>query len=99
VVEDSEARTLYPARGARVVAGRMPELKRPAHEHVLGVDDVIRNDSVVEQDGDVAVVARDPYRRGRPRGLAERVFGAGQALWPLPVVVSCRFAAKTGADM
>jgi hypothetical protein len=27
-------------------------------------------------------------------GLAERIFGAGQALWPLAVVASCRFAAR-----
>ncbi len=31
-------------------------------------------------------------------GLAERVFGAAQALWPLAVVVSCRRAA-VGADV
>jgi hypothetical protein len=29
-------------------------------------------------------------------GLAERVFGAAQALWPLAVVASCRRAARTG---
>jgi hypothetical protein len=29
-------------------------------------------------------------------GLAERVFGAGQALWPLAVVASCQYAASTG---
>ena len=29
-------------------------------------------------------------------GLAERVFGAGQALWPLAVVASCQDAASTG---
>ncbi len=28
-------------------------------------------------------------------GLAERAFGAGQALWPLAVVASCRSAART----
>jgi hypothetical protein len=28
-------------------------------------------------------------------GLAERVFGAGQSLWPLAVVASCRGAART----
>jgi hypothetical membrane protein len=27
-------------------------------------------------------------------GLAERIFGAGQALWPLAVVASCRHAAR-----
>lgn len=27
-------------------------------------------------------------------GLAERIFGAAQALWPLAVVVSCRYAAR-----
>jgi len=29
-------------------------------------------------------------------GLAERIFGTAQALWPLTVVVSCRYAARTG---
>ncbi len=29
-------------------------------------------------------------------GLAERIFGAAQALWPLAVVASCRHAARTG---
>jgi hypothetical protein len=33
---------------------------------------------------------------GGQAGLAERVFGAGQALWPLAVVVSCRLAARPG---
>jgi hypothetical protein len=32
---------------------------------------------------------------GGQAGLAERIFGAGQALWPLAVVVSCRLAAAT----
>jgi|HubBroStandDraft_6_1064221.scaffolds.fasta_scaffold32955_2 hypothetical protein len=34
---------------------------------------------------------------GGQAGLAERVFGAAQALWPLAVVASCRRAARTGA--
>ena len=29
-------------------------------------------------------------------GLAERIFGAAQALWPLAVVASCRYAARKG---
>jgi Protein of unknown function (DUF998) len=29
-------------------------------------------------------------------GLAERIFGTAQALWPLTVVVSCRYAARAG---
>jgi hypothetical protein len=33
---------------------------------------------------------------GGQAGLAERIFGAAQALWPLAVVVSCRHAARTG---
>jgi hypothetical protein len=33
---------------------------------------------------------------GGQAGLAERVFGAGQALWPLAVVASCQYAASTG---
>jgi hypothetical protein len=33
---------------------------------------------------------------GGQAGLAERIFGAAQALWPLAVVVSCRRAAATG---
>jgi hypothetical protein len=34
---------------------------------------------------------------GGQAGLAERIFGAGQALWPLAVVVSCQYAASTGS--
>lgn len=34
---------------------------------------------------------------GGQAGLAERVFGAAQALWPLAVVVSCRAAVTTRA--
>ena len=34
---------------------------------------------------------------GGQAGLAERVFGAAQALWPLAVVASCGYAARTGA--
>ena len=34
--------------------------------------------------------------RGGQAGLAERVFGVAQALWPLAVVVSCRRAARAG---
>ena len=33
---------------------------------------------------------------GGQAGLAERVFGAAQALWPLAVVASCRRAARAG---
>jgi hypothetical protein len=33
---------------------------------------------------------------GGQAGLAERIFGAAQALWPLAVVMSCRHAARTG---
>jgi Protein of unknown function (DUF998) len=33
---------------------------------------------------------------GAQAGLAERIFGAAQALWPLAVVLSCRYAARTG---
>ena len=29
-------------------------------------------------------------------GLAERIFGAGQALWPLAVIASCRHTARKG---
>jgi hypothetical membrane protein len=35
---------------------------------------------------------------GGQAGLAERIFGAGQALWPLAVVVSCRLAARTARE-
>jgi len=31
---------------------------------------------------------------GEQAGLAERIFGAAQALWPLMVVVSCLVAAR-----
>jgi hypothetical protein len=34
---------------------------------------------------------------GGQAGLAERFFGAGQALWPLAVVASCQYATSTGA--
>jgi hypothetical membrane protein len=34
---------------------------------------------------------------GGQAGLAERIFGAGQALWPLAVAVSCRHAARAGS--
>jgi hypothetical protein len=33
---------------------------------------------------------------GGQAGLAERIFGAAQALWPLTVVASCCYAARTG---
>jgi uncharacterized protein DUF998 len=33
---------------------------------------------------------------GGQAGVAERIFGAAQALWPLAVVASCRHAARTG---
>jgi hypothetical protein len=33
---------------------------------------------------------------GAQAGLAERVFGAAQALWPLVVVLSCRYATRAG---
>jgi len=32
-------------------------------------------------------------------GLAERIFGAAQALWPLTVVLSCCYAARAGAKL
>jgi Protein of unknown function (DUF998) len=36
---------------------------------------------------------------GGQAGLAERVFGAAQALWPLTVVVSCCYAARTAPEL
>jgi hypothetical protein len=36
---------------------------------------------------------------GGQAGLAERVFGAAQALWPLTVVASCRHAARTSSRL
>ena len=36
---------------------------------------------------------------GGQAGLAERVFGAAQALWPLAVVVSCCYAARAGSRL
>lgn len=36
---------------------------------------------------------------GGQAGLAERVFGVAQALWPLAVVVSCCYAARTGTRL
>jgi hypothetical membrane protein len=35
------------------------------------------------------------YTHGGQAGLAERIFGAAQALWPLAVVVSCWYAARS----
>lgn len=35
---------------------------------------------------------------GGQAGLAERIFGAGQALWPLAVVASCRHSANAGTS-
>jgi hypothetical protein len=37
--------------------------------------------------------------RGGQAGLAERIFGAAQALWPLTVVASCCYAARTGTGL
>jgi hypothetical protein len=36
---------------------------------------------------------------GGQAGLAERVFGAAQALWPLTVVVSCCYATRAGGRL
>jgi Protein of unknown function (DUF998) len=36
---------------------------------------------------------------GPQAGLAERVFGVAQALWPLMVVASCCYAARTGSRL
>jgi hypothetical protein len=38
------------------------------------------------------------FTGGAQVGLAERIFGTAQALWPLTVVVSCRYAARTGTS-
>ena len=45
----------------------------------------------------LAWFATELITAGGQAGLAERVFGAGQALWPLAVVASCQYAASTGA--
>jgi hypothetical protein len=45
----------------------------------------------------LAWFAAELITAGGQAGLAERVFGAGQALWPLAVVASCRYAASIGA--
>jgi Protein of unknown function (DUF998) len=36
---------------------------------------------------------------GGQAGLAERIFGAAQALWPLTVVASCCYAARSGTRL
>jgi hypothetical protein len=43
----------------------------------------------------LAWFATELIAAGAQAGLAERIFGAAQALWPLAVVVSCRLAART----
>jgi hypothetical protein len=43
----------------------------------------------------LAWFAAELITAGGQTGLAERIFGAGQALWPLAVVVSCQYAAST----
>jgi hypothetical protein len=45
----------------------------------------------------LAWFAAELITAGGQTGLAERIFGAGQALWPLAVVASCQYAASTGA--
>jgi Protein of unknown function (DUF998) len=40
----------------------------------------------------LAWFAAELITAGGQAGLAERIFGAGQALWPLAVVASCRYA-------
>ena len=44
----------------------------------------------------LAWFAAELITAGGQAGLAERVFGAGQASWPLAVVASCQYAASTG---
>jgi hypothetical protein len=43
----------------------------------------------------LAWFAAELITAGGQAGLAERIFGAGQALWPLAVVASCQYAAST----
>jgi hypothetical protein len=45
----------------------------------------------------LAWFAAELITAGGQAGLAERIFGAGQALWPLAVVASCQYAASTDA--
>jgi Protein of unknown function (DUF998) len=47
----------------------------------------------------LAWFAAELITAGGQAGLAERVFGAGQALWPLMVVASCCYAARTGSRL
>jgi hypothetical protein len=42
----------------------------------------------------VAWFGAELITRGGQAGLAERIFGAAQALWPLAVVASCRYGAR-----
>ena len=43
--------------------------------------------------------AMELITRGGQAGLAERIFGAALALWPLTVVASCCYAARTGTRL
>jgi hypothetical protein len=43
--------------------------------------------------------AAELITRGGQAGLAERIFGAALALWPLTVVASCCYAARTGTGL
>jgi hypothetical protein len=49
--------------------------------------------------GLLAWFATELITGGGQAGLAERVFGAAQALWPLTVVVSCCYAARASARL
>jgi hypothetical protein len=71
-------------RGPRVPWGLRPAVSAVAVAVLLGL---------------VAWFGAELITGGGQAGLAERVFGAGQALWPLAVIVSCRLAARssTGA--
>jgi hypothetical protein len=46
----------------------------------------------------LAWFAAELVTAGGQAGLAERIFGAGQAVWPLAVVASCRLAANADAS-
>jgi hypothetical membrane protein len=47
----------------------------------------------------VAWFAVELVTGGAQQGLAERIFGVAQGLWPLAVVVSCCYAARTGTRL
>jgi Protein of unknown function (DUF998) len=86
---------IWAAAGGVAVAAWSAGAWRRGPSAPWGLRPAVSAGAVVVLLGLLAWFAAELVTAAGEAGLAERIFGAAQALWPLAVIASCRYAART----